>query len=135
MARKARTKNKKITLIDVKEPNNLWKDRNSWWERYMNKALRNSLVGPFNFMGECEQNPPQSIITIDGFCSTCGAMLFKPFPDGFPDEWKMCCCCCEIAGFIAHNLQPNLKYPFKEAIRKKITLCNTKKSGKIGRYN
>ena len=85
----------KVTLIDVKEPNNI------------------------NII-DLERLYPFLNKRITGQCSICEGNLTNKFPDDFPDEWKFCCACRLCASWIIKGETPR-SHRFKE-IYKRITL-------------
>ncbi|KKN36736.1 hypothetical protein LCGC14_0770420 [marine sediment metagenome] len=125
MGKRTSKKDKKITLIDVKEPMNiseLFEKRNKFWDRLMRKVRNNSQVGEFHlpivedfparldehaiergylrdyFVGYTGQARCSHIPPgFTGRCSICKLLLTEKFPEDFPTEWRICCFCLRIA--------------------------------------
>jgi len=100
MGRRTSKKNKEITLVDVKEPDNIrryYKQRNSLWGEHFRK--RNTpervkiLIESFDRHG----------IEVKGYCAICWDPLTNDFPEDFPEEYRFCCMCRFIARKIAHG--------------------------------
>lgn len=88
--------------------------------------------GPLDFVREYEQNPHPhiepcrcNVVINTGTCVTCGRPLYKPFPKGFPEEWKMCCGCKLFATWMTQGENFTASFEGRERIeriRKLITL-------------
>ncbi len=112
MGKRTSKKDKKITLIDVKEPMNiseLFEKRNKFWDRLIRKVRNNSQVGEFhlpiveNFPARLDEHAIERGYLRDyppgytGRCSICELLLTEKFPEDFPTEWRICCFCLRIA--------------------------------------
>jgi len=48
-----------------------------------------------------------------GKCVICGRFHEKCFPEGFPDEWKLCCGCLLFADHIAKDFRHVVEESYK----------------------
>ena len=100
MGRRTSKKNEKITLVDVKEPNNIrryYKQRNNWWGEYFRKRIIPKRVE------RLLESFDRLEIEVKGYCAICWDPLTNDFPEDFPEEYRFCCMCKYIAKQIAHG--------------------------------
>ncbi len=127
---------KKITLTDVKEPNNIFEEsgvvvahiheRNySNMERYPRPGRYIDPFGGIDII-DLERLYPNSNLCerITGFCAVCKQILNKEFPKDYPLEWKICCFCKKVAEWIVKGefLEARVFKIREKKIRKLITL-------------
>ena len=101
MAGRTSKKDKKVTLTDVKEPNNIFEESDVQEEHFfdiMNYTPDNGCLSirEANII-DLERLYSNLSRRITGFCVMCKQILTKEFPEDYPMEWKFCCGCKALA--------------------------------------